>query len=120
VASLKGAELDQVNALHEKICPLVRRYHGRMVLADWMRLQLEEAVYRDAEVTPYPEFIKGLVRAGKFEMTASREHTKEYLKLYNEGTARPPVLYYRKVAKKDKVEDILSGKELEAFKKIIE
>ena len=77
-------------------------------------------MYKDVEVTPYPEYIKGLLRAGKFEIAASREHTKEYLSFYNKGTARPPVHYYRKVAKKDKVEDILSGKELEQFKKLTE
>lgn len=120
VASLRGAELDQINTMHEKTCPLIRRYHGRMVMSDWMKLQIEEAVYKGTDVTPYPEYIKGLVRDSKFELSNARQHTREYLELYNGGTARPPIHYYRKVAKKDKVEDLLTGKDLAAFKKMME
>lgn len=106
--------------MHEKIRPIVRRYHGREVLFDWMRLQIEEAVYNQTDVSPYPEYIKGLVRSGRFELQDSRQHTREYLVSYNSGLARPPVHYYRKVAKKDNVGEILSAEDLVTFKKIIE
>lgn len=44
-----------------QVRPLVKRYHGREVLFDWMGLQIEQAVYLNEDVTPYPEFIKKLV-----------------------------------------------------------
>lgn len=120
MATLKGAELKQINSLHEQTRPVIQRYHGREVLFDWMKLQVEEAVYAKANVTPYPEYIKALMRSEKFELTKAREHTKAYLDSYDQGLAHPPVHYYRKVAKKDKVEDLLSTEDMTAFKKIVE
>lgn len=120
-AALKGAELEQVHKLHDQIRKIVLRYHGREVLFDWMALQVEDAVYRNSDVTPYPEYIKTLMREGKFEVSGpSREHTREYLESYNRGLPHPPVHYYRKVAKKDKVEEILTEQELAVFTKIVE
>lgn len=120
VAALRGAEVEQVNAMHEKLRHLVKRYHGREVLFDWMKLQVEEAVYKNTEVTPYPEYIKALMRDGHFELKDSRQHTRAYLDSYNRGLPHPPVQYYQKVAKKDKVEEILSGEDLATFKKIVD
>lgn len=120
VASLKGAELEQINAMQEKLLPLVNRYHGRAILFDWMKQQIEDAIYKKQDVTPYPEFIKTLVRNNAIELNDTRTHTKEYLFSYNRGLAHPPVHYYRKVAKKDKVEELFSGEDLENFKRIIE
>lgn len=120
VAALKGGELDQVNAMHELTRQVVKRYHGREVLFDWMRLQVEEAVYKQTDVTPYPEYIKALIREGKFMLQDSREHTRAYLESYNKGLAHPPVHYYRKVAKKDNVQEILQGDQLATFLKIVE
>lgn len=71
-------------------------------------------------MTPYPEYIKKLIREGKFELGQSRQHTRAYLESYNRGQARPPVQYYLKVAKKDKVDEILSAEEKDAFRKIVE
>lgn len=112
--------MEQVNAMHEKLRHLVKRYHGREVLFDWMKLQVEEAVYKNTEVTPYPEYIKALMRDGHFELKDSRQHTRAYLDSYNRGLPHPPVQYYQKVAKKDKVEEILSGEDLATFKKIVD
>jgi len=100
IAALHGAMLDQLNTLKEKIRPLVARYHGQECLLEWMWLQIDEAVYQNKEVTPYLEFIKQLVRQGRLELGAGREHTKAYLKAYNEGNPCPPLQYYQKVAKK--------------------
>ena len=120
MAALKGAKLDQINDMHKLTKVVIQRYHGRDVLFDWMKLQVEEAVYNKATVTPYPEYIKSLIRSGDVELSAAREHTKAYLDSYNKGQAHPPVHYFRKVAKKDKVEDLLSGEYLTTFNKIIE
>lgn len=119
-AALRGAQLDQVNHVHEQIRALVKRYHGREVLFDWMRLQVEEAVYKNVAGTPYPEYIKSLIREGKLELQESQEHTRAYLESYNRGMAHPPVQYYRKVNKKDNVQELLKGDLLNTFMKIVE
>ena len=85
-----------------------------------MKLQIVEAVYQNCDVTPYPEFIKTQISRGKLELTEAREHTRAYLKSYNEGNPQPPLQYYKKVAAKDKVEEILSPTDLQTFKKIVQ
>lgn len=120
VASLNGAELAQITDMQEKLLPLVKRYHGRVALFQWMKLQIEEAVYKKQDVTPYPEFVKTLIRDNALELTDTRAHTKEYLLSYNRGLPHPPVQYYQKVAKKDKVEELFSGEDLKNFKRIIQ
>ena len=119
-AALQGAELNQVNTLQEKVRPLITRYHGRECLFDWMRLQVEEALYQNKEVTPYPEFIKEQVSRGRLKLGPGREHTRTYLKTYNKGSPRPPLQYYQKVAKKDKVEELFSPADLQKFNQIIQ
>lgn len=98
---------------------MVRRYHGRECLFDWMLLQIVEAVYQKQEVTPYPEFIKAQLRKGKLELGEAREHTRTFLEAYNSGQPQPPLQYYKKVAAKDKVDAIFSPAELEQFQDII-
>ena len=120
IAALHGAKLDQLNTLQEKVRPLIARYHGRGCLFDWMWLQIGEAVYQNKEVTPYPEFIKQQVKDGRLELGAGREHTKAYLKSYNEGNPCPPLQYYQKVAKKDNVDKMFKPDDLQKFKKIVE
>ena len=120
VAALNGAELEQINDIQGKLLPLVKRYHGRVALFEWMKLQIEEAVYKKADVTPYPEFIKAQVRSSAIELGDARAHTKEYLQSYNCDLPHPPVQYYQKVAKKDKIEELLSGENLDNFKRIIQ
>ena len=115
---MNGAELEQINDIQGKFLPLVKRYHGRVALFEWMKLQIEEAVYEKADVTPYPEFIKAQVRSNTLELNDARAHTKEYLQSYNRGLPHPPVQYYRKVAKKDKIEELLSGENLDNFKRM--
>lgn len=119
MAAQRGADLAQVTAMHDKIRPAVKRYHGREVLFDWMKLQVEEAVYNNADVTPYPEYIKSLIRRGDFDLNKSREHTRAYLESYNRGLAHPPLQYYQKVAKKDKVDEILTEEDAATFKKMV-
>ncbi len=82
-------------------------------------MQIEEAFFNDRDVTPYPEYIKALHRSNQFELSDARQHTKEYLQNYNSGSAGPPVHYYHKVSKKDKIDNLLRGKDLEKFKAII-
>ena len=118
--ALKGAELEGVTAIQEAARRVVKRYHGREVLFDWMKLQVEEAVYNKAEVTPYPEYIKALIRDNNLVLQESREHTKAYLESYNRGLAHPPKQYYRKVGKKDNVQEILEGEQLAIFTKMVE
>ncbi len=85
-----------------------------------MKLQIEETIYRNRDVTPYPEFIKAQIRSGKLELTPTREHTKAFLQSYNEGRPHPPLQYYKKVAAKDKVDEIFNPTDLETFNKIIQ
>ena len=78
----------------------MKRYHGREVLFDWMKVQVVEAIYKNTDVTPYPEYIKALIRDEKFELDkVSRQHTRDYLGSYNQGSAHPPVHYYQKGSK---------------------
>lgn len=106
--------------MQEKLRPLVKRYHGRVALFEWMKLQIEEAVYKKQDVTPYPEFIKTLIRDKAIELNEARSHTKDYLQSYNRGMPHPPIQYYRKVAKKDKVEELFSGEDLEKFNRLVQ
>lgn len=118
--AFKGAELDGVTAIQEAARRAVKRYHGREVLFDWMKLQVEEAVYNKTEVTPYPEYIKTLIRDKKLVLQESQEHTRAYLESYNRGLAHPPIQYYRKVGKKDNVQQILEAEQLAVFTKMVE
>ena len=120
VAAKNGAEIDQLNTIQDTVLPLVKRYHGREYLFDWMKLQIEEAIYKNQDVTPYPEFIKQQIREGKLELNDAREHTRAYLTSYNKGEAHPPLHFYQKVSKKDKVSDIFSSEDLAKFNKIIQ
>ena len=119
MAALYGAKEDQVEELQEKLRPLITRYHGREALFDWMLLQIQEAIYQNKDVTPYPEFIKTQIEAGKIELKENREHTSKYLETYDEDKPCPPVQFYKKVAAKDNVEEIFSEDELETFQKVI-
>ena len=47
VAALKGADMDMLIQLQEKLRPMIARYHGREVLFDWMLLQIKQAVFED-------------------------------------------------------------------------
>lgn len=118
-AAQKGAELKQIGAMQEKLAPMITRYHGREFLFQWMKLQIEEAIYKNKDVTPYPEYLKEEIRAGRLVLNASREHTRAYLQAYNDGNPHPPIHYFRKVAKKDKVEEIFQAQDLEKFQKIV-
>lgn len=83
-------------------------------------LKSSSLFYFIRDVTPYPEYLKQLMRSNLFELNDKRDHTRSYLISYNEGNARPPIQYYRKVGAKDKVGDILSTDDLEGFYKIIQ
>ena len=119
VAAQNGAENDQLNTIQSTVLPLVSRYHGREYLFGWMKLQIEEAIYKNKDVTPYPEFIKAQIQDGNLELTDAREHTRAYLNSYNHGQPQPPLQYFQKVSKKDKVSDIFSSEDLAKFNKII-
>lgn len=119
VALQKGGDLEQLNMMQDKLRPLIVRYHGRVTLFDYMKQQIEEAVLNNSDVTPYPEFIKGLIQKQKFELTDARKHTRAYLASYNRGSAHPPLEYFVKVSKKDKVEELFSGDDLAKFNRII-
>lgn len=45
VALLHGANREQVGVLQEQLRPLIRRYHGREVLFDWMLQQIQDAIF---------------------------------------------------------------------------
>ena len=64
-----------------------------------MRLQVKEACEdKKPEVTPYPEFIKMLIKNGDLVLDHSnREVTKEYLKSWELGAPTPPMQYFIKI-----------------------
>lgn len=47
VAALKGADMDMLLQLQEKLRPMIARYHGRELLFDWMLLQIKQAIFQD-------------------------------------------------------------------------
>lgn len=85
-----------------------------------MKLQIYEAVFKNQDVTPYPEFIKQELSNGHLKLTDAREHTRAYLNSYNRGHPQPPLQYFQKVSKKDNVSDILSAANLAVFNKILQ
>ncbi len=119
VAAQSGASCSQINLIQENVLPLVQRYHGRETLLKWMTLQVQETVLKNQEVTPYAEFIKEEIRTNNLDLNHAREHTKVYLESYNSGHARPPLQYYQKVAKKDKVVELFSAEDLAKFESIV-
>ena len=64
-----------------------------------MRLQLNEACEdKIAKVTPYPEFIKQLIKEGDLIIDhGNRAVTKEYLKSWGLDAPTPPMQYFIKV-----------------------
>lgn len=84
-----------------------------------MKQQIEDVIYKKQETNPYPEFIKHLVLCGKMKLTDARQHTREYLKSYNSGNARPPVHYYRKVGAKDDVKSLLTEDNYKTYQECV-
>lgn len=119
-AAKQGATLEQISTLQEASRAAILRYHGRDCLFDWMRQQLEDAIFKNKDVTPYPEFVKAWVESDKLSLNDARTHTMEYLASYEEGHAVPPLLYYKKVAAKDDVSKILSDEDQKEFQKLIQ
>ena len=117
-AALHGAGRDQLDAIQQCTRPAILRYHGRQCLFDWMHLQVQEAIYLNKDVTPYPEFIKSEVRKGKLSLSDARQHTKAYLQSYNMGKPHPPHQFFKKVAAKDPIKDIFTEEQLESLKKL--
>ena len=59
-----------------------------------------------------------LIASNNLELAENRAHTRIYIESYNKARPTPPLQYYKKVAVKDKVEEILSDQDLETFKSI--
>ena len=119
-AAKKGATLQQIRKLQEASRAAILRYHGRDCLFDWMMQQIEDAIFTNKDVTPYPEFVKVWVESGKLALNEARSHTKEYLRSYEEGQPVPPLHYYKKVAAKDDVTKILSEEDQKEFQKLVQ
>ena len=119
VAMHKGGDLEQLNSMQDKLRPLVERYHGRLILFEYMKQQIEQAVLDNTDVIPYPEFIKALIQNNKLELTDARKHTRLYLESYNQGLAHPPQQYFLKVSKKDEPDKLFSADDLAKFNLII-
>ena len=84
-----------------------------------MKQQIEDAIYKKQDPIPYPEYIKRLVLSGKMELTEARQHSREYLRSYNTGSARPPVHYYRKVGAKDDVKSLLTEDDYKKYQETV-
>ena len=66
----------------ERTRPLILRYHGRECLFDWMKQQVEEAIYHNRDVSPYPEFLKQQIKQGKVSMITWGQANKWYTFLF--------------------------------------
>ena len=64
-----------------------------------MRQQVKEACEdKKEQVTPYPEFIKGLVETGELNIDyENRAVTREYLDSWSANAPTPPMQYFFKV-----------------------
>ena len=51
--------------VQEKTRPLIVRYHGRELLFDWVGLQVQEAVFLNSEITPYPDYLRMKLQEGE-------------------------------------------------------
>lgn len=84
-----------------------------------MRQQIEDAIYKQQDVIPYPEFVKQSFWIGKMDLSSSQQHTREYLLSYNSGNARPPVHYYRKVGAKDDLKSLLTEEDYKKYQECV-
>ena len=84
-----------------------------------MRQQIEDAIYKQQDVIPYPEFVKQSFMSRKMELSNNRQHTREYLLSYNSGDARPPIHYYRKVGAKDDVKSLLTEEDYKKYQECV-
>eukprot|EP00051_Salpingoeca_urceolata_P027645 m.482538 g.482538 ORF g.482538 m.482538 type:complete len:296 (+) comp22570_c0_seq1:73-960(+) len=108
-----AAQVQQIQAACEEI---IRRYHGRVQLFEWMHHQIQMVVFEDREPESYPQFLQGLVHANKLDLTAdNREHTRKYLETFVQGAPRPPTEFFCKVKAKDDVATLFHGPELQRF-----
>ena len=119
VAAKSGGTLEQIGLIQEGTRAAILHYHGRECLFDWMKLQIEEAIFKDRDVTPYPEFIKLWVKERDISLSGNREHTQAYLESYDKNTPIPPIQYFKKVAVKDDVSKILDEDQLKKFQKLV-
>ena len=118
-AAVKGATLDEVTQIQEATRAAILHYHGRECLFDWMRMQIEEAIFKNRDVTAYPEFIKQWVESRGISLSGNRGHTKTYLESYDQDCPHPPKEYYVKVSCKDDVGKLLSEDERQVFDKLV-
>lgn len=98
----RGATLDQVKMIQDDMRKLIVRYHGRVVLFEWMYDQIKKIVNKK-EVLPYPQFILEQVELKMMDLNKSnRKHTQKYLDSYKkDGDAYPSIEYYKKVIGKE-------------------
>ena len=78
---------------------LIYWFNGRLAQWKWMRHQIKEACEDKKEnVTPYPEFIKGLIEKGELNIDHdNRAVTREYLRSWDANAPTPPIQYFFKV-----------------------
>jgi len=107
-AALRGASVEGVRVIQDAFAPLIERYHGRITLFRWMFNQVKQTVFDQTFVTPYPEFIRQEIAAGRLSVDEDeRAHSRTYLSSWERGEPVPPIQYYRKLAAKEDMKSVL-------------
>merc|ERR1740117_2329548 len=91
-------EVEKVQSASEEI---IFWFNGRLSQWKWMKLQVQQACVQNADVTPYPDYIKEMVAKKELNLDPdNRVPTREYLATYDAGEPIPPMGFFAKVNEK--------------------
>ena len=121
VAASRGASKEGVDQLFNAFSSVNEKYHGRIILMEYMQQQVNSEVFLLKQPEEYPEFVKARFAEREIEMIGNREHTNDYFSSATKvSMLRPPRQYFRKVQAKDKnIADLLSPEEYQRFLKLV-
>jgi hypothetical protein len=102
-ALLLGAKAESVGRIQKACEPIIKSYHGRLMLFWWMWKQIQKTIIDNEDVTPYPDFILDSIELEEDDSKVEEErlHTMTYLRSYKAGSPKPPREYFSKVIAKD-------------------
>ena len=119
VAAVRGASLDGVKQVFNAFSTINEKYHGRIIIMQYMQHQLDSAVFQLKEPLDYPDFVKE--KLAGLELTGDREHTKCYFDSASKNSLlQPPRQYFQKVQTKDvNIAELLSAEDYQRFLKLV-
>eukprot|EP00045_Choanoeca_perplexa_P011205 m.117649 g.117649 ORF g.117649 m.117649 type:complete len:264 (-) comp15548_c0_seq3:2866-3657(-) len=107
IALKNGATEAQLSKIQERFSSTIERYHGRLVLFDYMFQQVLNVFHVAHGQSHHPEqsyadFTHQAVESGRIDLQADASaHTVQYLDSVRSGQAGPPKAYYEKQASKE-------------------